>query len=77
MVGSKIKYTCKNCGWHTMIREEWADLKPRRCMNKKCNTNFEKNKEALIIEAPQKEEKVEAKSYSKRNKKSNEQRENS
>lgn len=59
MVGSKIKYTCKNCGWTTSIREEWADLKPRRCMNRKCNTSFQKFKESLIIEMPKKHEEVE------------------
>jgi len=53
MVGNKIKYTCKNCGWITSIRNEWADLKPKRCMNKKCNTSFQKSPESLIIEMPQ------------------------
>lgn len=52
MAGEKIKYTCKNCGWSTSIREEWSDMKPRRCMNKKCNTSFEKHKDALEIEMP-------------------------
>lgn len=55
MIGNKIKYTCKNCGWTTSIREEWADLKPRRCMNKKCNTSFLKLKDTLIVEMPEKE----------------------
>lgn len=64
----KIKYTCKNCGWETSIREEWADLKPKRCMNKKCNTSFLKSPESLEVTIPQKEEpKVEQKSQ--RNKK--------
>lgn len=67
MVGNKIKYTCKNCGWTTSIREEWADLKPRRCMNKKCNTSFQKAPDSLITEVP-KEEPVEKKS-TKRSKK--------
>lgn len=52
MVGNKIKYTCKNCGWTTSIREEWADLKPKRCMNKKCNTSFQKSPESLVVEVP-------------------------
>lgn len=69
MVGNKIKYTCKNCGWTTSIREEWADLKPKRCMNKKCNTSFAKFKEALIIETPVKpEEIVEKKTRSRKSK---------
>jgi hypothetical protein len=55
MVGNKIKYTCKNCGWTTSIREEWADLKPKRCMNKKCNTSFQKSPESLIVEVPKEE----------------------
>ena len=49
---AKIKYQCKNCGWETSIREEWADLKPRRCMNKKCNTSFIRKPDCLIISAP-------------------------
>ena len=55
MVGNKIKYTCKNCGWTTSIREEWADLKPKRCMNKKCNTSFQKSPESLVMERPKAE----------------------
>jgi len=68
----KIKYSCKNCGWETQIREEWADLKPKRCMNKKCNTSFLKSPESLEVARPQKDEpKVEQKSHkqSKQNKK--------
>lgn len=70
MVGNKIKYTCKNCGWTTAIREEWADLKPKRCMNKKCNTSFQKFKEALIVEVPSKQEApvAEKKTRSRKNK---------
>ena len=56
MVGNKIKYTCKNCGWTTSIREEWADLKPKRCMNKKCNTSFQKSPDSLVVEVPKQEE---------------------
>lgn len=52
MVGNKIKYTCNNCGWTCSIREEWPDLKPKRCMNRRCNTSFEKNKEALKVDMP-------------------------
>ena len=54
MVGDKVKYTCKNCGWTTSIREEWSDLKPKRCMNKKCNTSFLKYPDNLIIQTPEK-----------------------
>ncbi len=53
MAGEKIKYTCKNCGWSTSIREEWSDLKPQRCMNRKCNTSFVKQKDALEIKLPE------------------------
>lgn len=56
---ANIKYNCKNCGWGDEIREEWADLKPKRCMNKKCNTSFVKNPEALETVMPVKEEPVE------------------
>ncbi len=49
---AKINYACKNCGWTTSIREEWADLRPKRCMNKRCNTSFIKNPEALDVQAP-------------------------
>lgn len=49
----KIKYTCKNCGWSCEIRQEWGDLKPKRCMNKKCNTSFLANKDSLIVTVPE------------------------
>jgi hypothetical protein len=52
----KVKYTCKNCGWETSIRAEWADIKPKRCMNKKCNTNFQAKPKDLIITPPKKKE---------------------
>lgn len=55
-MSQKIKYTCKNCGWETHIREEWADLKPKRCMNKKCNTSFLKSPESLEVSRPAKDE---------------------
>lgn len=63
---SKIRYTCKNCGWTTSIRQEWADLKPRRCMNKKCNTSFQKSADSLLIETGEKS----SGSYKKSSKKS-------
>lgn len=59
---NKIKYTCKKCGWETQIREEWGDLRPKRCMNKKCNTSFLADPSALITVRPgqQEPEKAEA-----------------
>ena len=64
-MSEKIKYSCKPCGWTTSIRQEWADMKPKRCMNKKCNTSFVANPEALettlpvvvVPEAPQNKKK--------------------
>lgn len=56
----KIKYTCKKCGWHTSIWEEWEDLKPARCMNKKCNTSFRVDPSSLVIEKPVKAKPVSA-----------------
>jgi hypothetical protein len=71
----KIKYACENCGWETSIWEEWEDLKPQRCMNKKCNTSFRLNPEKLKITRPEavvvKQESVqqeEKKSYGKKHK---------
>jgi hypothetical protein len=57
---NKIKYTCKNCGWETSIREEWGDLKPKRCMNKKCNASFLARPDMLVTQRPVKK-KVEKK----------------
>jgi len=51
-MSEKIKYSCKSCGWSTSIRQEWADMKPKRCMNKKCNTSFVTNPEALEVTLP-------------------------
>ena len=48
----KVKYTCKNCGWSTSLPAQWADQKPRRCMNKKCNTSFRKHPDKLDIDNP-------------------------
>ena len=56
VVGDKVKYTCKKCGWGTSIRVEWADLKPKRCMNKKCNCSFLAHKKELLIEMPKSQE---------------------
>ena len=49
---AKVKYTCKKCNWQTSIREEWSDLKPKKCMNKKCNTSFILTPDVLVIEKP-------------------------
>ena len=48
-----IKYQCKSCGWETAIREEWGDLRPKRCMNRKCNASFAANPDMLIITRPE------------------------
>ena len=50
----RVKYQCKNCGWSESLPEQWADLKPKRCMNKKCNTSFMKNPESLDTQFPPK-----------------------
>ena len=50
---NKIKYECRNCGWETSIREDWGDLRPKRCMNKKCNTSFAAKPDMLVITRPE------------------------
>lgn len=57
----RIKYSCSNCGWETSVIAQWKDLKPKRCMNKKCNTSFRVNPEALITKDPTLNKKVEKK----------------
>lgn len=66
----KIKYNCKNCGWETSIWEEWSDLKPTRCMNKKCNTSFRLHPDQLEITKPEEkvQEQKEEKRYGKKRK---------
>lgn len=49
----RIKYTCKNCNWKDSVIAAWADIKPKRCMNRKCNTSFLKNPEQLLVEYPE------------------------
>ena len=61
----KIKYTCKNCGWSRQIPAQWADLKPRRCGNPKCNTSFILDKDKLDIERPKKAKPVKPKQETK------------
>lgn len=34
---NKITYKCKSCGWETHIIEDWGDIKPDFCGNKKCD----------------------------------------
>lgn len=51
---SRIKYTCKNCGWMTSVVAQWADLKPKRCMNAKCNTSFVRESQSLLVDDPTK-----------------------
>lgn len=47
-----IVYTCKKCNWQTAILAEWADLKPKRCPNKKCNCFFLKEPDQLDVKLP-------------------------
>ena len=59
---ARIKYTCKNCGWSRSVPAQWADIKPKRCMNAKCNTSFTKEPDKLNIDDPtRKSKKVESK----------------
>lgn len=66
---SRIKYKCKKCGWEASIREEWSDLKPKKCMGRRCNTNFRSEPDQLLIEKPIKlESQVSSKSSKQDNK---------
>jgi hypothetical protein len=47
-----ITYTCKDCNWQAEIIVQWADLKPSRCMNKKCNASFLKHPDKLDVSMP-------------------------
>lgn len=51
-MSQRIIYTCKKCGWHGSIEAAWADIKPKKCLNRKCQTSFIKYPEDLIIEVP-------------------------
>lgn len=64
----RIIYKCKNCGSEKSLTQDWEDLKPKFCTNKKCKTSFRLNPEALEIIKP--ESKTEEKKYgnSKNNK---------
>lgn len=41
----KLTYRCKNCGWERSIPEQWADVGPRYCGNRKCKYSGQKRKE--------------------------------
>lgn len=49
----KVVYTCKNCGREYSIREEWGDLRPKRCVNKKCNISFINNPDMVTVTRPE------------------------
>jgi len=48
-----IVYTCKKCNWQTAILAQWADLKPKKCPNSKCNCFFLKEPDQLDVKFPQ------------------------
>jgi len=48
----RIVYKCKDCGWQTSILASWADLKPKKCMGKKCKTSFLQSPDKLLVEKP-------------------------
>ena len=54
-----IYYKCKDCGWMTRIVKQWADLKPSKCMGKKCNARFDKDPSKLEIMLPKEPSKKE------------------
>lgn len=49
----KVKYSCSKCGWQTSIIVAWADLRPKRCLGKRCKTSFLREPSALLVELPQ------------------------
>lgn len=53
MTTTRIKYTCKKCGWSKSITKEWKDIRPKKCGNKKCKVIFLLNPEELQIDEPQ------------------------
>lgn len=61
-----IVYTCKKCNWQTAIVEQWADLKPKKCMNKKCGCSFLKEPSALSIKSPKSSKKATKKKAAKK-----------
>jgi hypothetical protein len=51
-----IVYTCKKCNWQTAILAQWADLKPKKCQNRKCNCLFLREPDKLDIKMPKDEQ---------------------
>jgi hypothetical protein len=49
----RVVYTCKGCGWQGSILHIWEDIKPKRCPNKKCATNFNAFPDKLDIKKPE------------------------
>ena len=49
METDRIEYLCKKCGWRKSILAAWADLRPKKCMNKKCNCSFILNPDYLGV----------------------------
>ena len=47
-----IVYSCKECDWQAAVLAQWADIKPKRCGNKKCQCLFLKNPDKLDIKLP-------------------------
>lgn len=50
-----IVYSCKKCGWQTAVLAQWADLKPKKCPNKKCNCLFLREPDQLDVKLPPEE----------------------
>ena len=61
-----IVYTCNKCGWQTAVLAQWADLKPKKCPNKKCNCLFLKEPDQLDVKLPVEEVKQPAPSARKK-----------
>lgn len=53
-----IVYTCKKCGWQTAILAQWADLKPKKCQNRKCNCLFLREPDQLDVKMPAEDKKA-------------------
>lgn len=51
-ISKRLEYVCKACGWRKSILAAWADLKPKKCMNKKCGVSFIKNPDQLMSHYP-------------------------
>lgn len=69
-----VVYSCKKCGWQTAVLAQWADLKPKKCPNKKCGCFFLKEPGQLDVKMPPKPETAKvapSKTLSKRKSKKN------